>query len=66
MRRENARSIEIYFNGFSQTVLKVTKHQGFAVCLEDTFFEKPQGGQIEPLPSSYRVKSTLSSLKKKR
>ena len=30
--------------------LKVTKNQGSALSLEDTFFEKPQGGQIEPLP----------------
>ena len=24
-------------------ILKVTKNQGFALSLEDTFFEKPQG-----------------------
>ena len=30
---------------------KVRKNQGFTLSLEDTFFEKPQGGQIElPLP----------------
>ena len=28
-------------------ILKVTKNQGFTLSLEDTFFEKPQGGQIE-------------------
>ena len=25
-------------------MLKVTKNQGFILSLEDTFFEKPQGG----------------------
>ena len=25
-------------------ILKVTKYQGFALSLEDTFFKKPQGG----------------------
>ena len=25
-------------------ILKVTKNQGFTLSLEDTFFEKPQGG----------------------
>ena len=25
-------------------ILKVTKNQGFSLCLEDTLFEKPQGG----------------------
>ena len=30
--------------------LKVTKNQGSTLSLEDTFFEKPQDGQIEPLP----------------
>ena len=27
-------------------VLKVAKNKGFALSLEDTFFEKPQGGRI--------------------
>ena len=28
-------------------ILKVTKNQGFNLCLEDTFFEKPQyGGSV--------------------
>ena len=29
-------------------IIKVTKNQGFALSLEDTFLEKPQGGQIDP------------------
>ena len=30
-------------------ILKVTKNQGFTLSLEDTFFEKPQGGgQFDP------------------
>ena len=36
-------------------ILKVTKNKGFTLSLEDTFFEKPQGGQIDP-PSRFRVK----------
>ena len=27
-----------------EIILKVTKNQGFTLTLEDTFFEKPQGG----------------------
>ena len=30
------------------TILKVTKNQGFTLSLEDKFFEKPQGGQVDP------------------
>ena len=26
-------------------ILKVTKNHGFTLCLEETFFEKPQGGR---------------------
>ena len=38
-------------------ILKVTKNQGFTLSLEDTFSEKPRGGQIEPPPPSpFRVK----------
>ena len=29
-------------------ILKVTEKQGFTLSLEDAFFEKPQGGQINP------------------
>ena len=29
-------------------ILKVTKNQGFTLSLEDAFFEKFQGGQIDP------------------
>ena len=29
-------------------ILKVTQNQGFTLSLEDTFFEKPLGGQIDP------------------
>ena len=29
-------------------ILKITKNQGFNLSLEDTVFEKPQGGQIDP------------------
>ena len=31
-------------------ILKVTENQGFTLSLENTFFEKPQGGQIDPSP----------------
>ena len=44
-------------------MLKVTKNQGFALSLEDTFFQKPQGGggQIDPPlpPSRFWVKVLL-------
>ena len=33
-------------------ISKVTKKQGFTLSLEDTLFEKPVGGQIDPLPPS--------------
>ena len=32
-------------------ILKVTKNQHSTLSLEDKFFEKPQGDQIEPLPA---------------
>ena len=35
-------------------ILKVTKKQGFTLSLEDTFLEKPKGGQIDP-PSRCRI-----------
>ena len=35
-------------------LLKVTKDHSFTLSLEDTFFEKPQGGQIDT-PSRFRV-----------
>ena len=40
-------------------ILKVTKNQGFTLSLEDTFFEKPQGGnggQTDPIFSHFRVR----------
>ena len=36
-------------------ILKVAKNQGFTLSLEDTLFEKSQGGQTDP-PSRSRVK----------
>ena len=50
--------------------LKVIKSQGFTLSLEDTFFEKPQGGgkgggcQIEPPSSllSVNLKCNLTKL----
>ena len=29
-------------------IINITKEQGFILLLEDTFFKKPQGCQIEP------------------
>ena len=37
-------------------ISKVTKKQGFTLSLEDTFFEKPQGG-VRLTPQPFRVKS---------
>ena len=34
-------------------ILKVTKNQSFTLYLEDTFSEKPQGGQFDPLPWAF-------------
>ena len=34
--------------------LKVIENQGFTLSLEDTFFEKPQGGQSDPRPAHPR------------
>ena len=31
-------------------ILKVTKKQDFTLSLKDTFLEKPQRGQVDPLP----------------
>ena len=38
-------------------ILKVTKNQGFTLCLEDTVFEKPQdgGGGRSNLTSAYQL-----------
>ena len=36
---------------YLKIILKVTKHQGFSLSLEDTLFEKPQGGvKLTPPP----------------
>ena len=43
-------------------ILKVTKNLGFTLSLEDTFFEKPQGGgQIDP-PAILGLKSYFERL----
>ena len=38
---------------YFKIILKVTKNQSFTLSLEDSIFEKPQGGggQIEPPPA---------------
>ena len=33
-----------------KVILKVTRKQDFSLSLEDTFFEKLQGGQMRPPP----------------
>ena len=33
-------------------ILKVTKNQRFTLCLEDTIFEKPQGGEKRLSPET--------------
>ena len=40
-------------------ILKVTKNQGFALPLEDTLYEKPQGGRGGSKTISGRKFSTL-------
>ena len=41
-------------------ILKVTKNQGFILSLEDTFFEKPQGGEVKLTPPPSRFTADLS------
>ena len=42
-------------------ILKVTKNQGFAISLEDIFFEKPQGrSNWHPLPTILELKKLFS------
>ena len=36
--------------------LKVTENHGSILFMKNTFFEKPQGGQIVKLPSRFRIK----------
>ena len=43
-------------------ILKVTKNQGFTLCLEDTIFEKPEGGGSNwQSPSRFRVNGTYKT-----
>ena len=42
-------------------ILKVTKNQGFTLSLEDTLFEKPQGGVSNRPPSPPAVLGLRSS-----
>ena len=46
-------------------ILKVTKCQGFTLSLEYTFFEKPQGGQIDPLPPAVLGLHKIENLQKR-
>ena len=43
-------------------ILKVTKNQGFTLSLADTFFEKPQGDEVDP-PTRLRVKKNIRKKK---
>ena len=51
-------------------ILKVTKNQGFTLCLEDTIFEKPHGGCYtvaitnNHAPLQLREKKSLVNIKK--
>ena len=50
-------------------ILKVTKNQGFTLSLEDTFFEKPQGGggQFDPpAVSGLKIKTAKTPSLRKR
>ena len=41
-------------------ISKVTKNKGFTLSIEDTFFEKPHGGQTDPPPHSrFRVNGSI-------
>ena len=47
-------------------ILKVTKNEGFTFLLEDTFFEKPQGGvrQNDPPPAVIGLKHCQDCFRK--
>ena len=45
-------------------ILKVTKTQGFTLSLEDTFFEKQQGGVKLTPPIRFRVKNFAKFMEK--
>ena len=43
-------------------ILKVTKNQGFTLCLEDTIFKKPQEGEgVKMTPPRFRVKQAIGN-----
>ena len=45
-------------------ILKVTKKQDFNLSLQDTFFEKPQGGvKLNPRPSCFMVNNMQINFK---
>ena len=46
-------------------ILKVTKNQGFTFSLEDTVFEKPQGGSNWPPPLAVLVLKQKNDIKDK-
>ena len=58
--------ISMTFSGkmWPMIILKVKKNQGLTFCLEDTLFEKPQGGQIDPPPAVLGISKTEAELKK--
>ena len=43
-------------------ILKVTKNQGLALSLEDTYFKKPQGGQIDAPPAILGLNKGMSNI----
>ena len=46
-------------------ILKVLKNQGFTLCLEDTTFEKPQGGGQPPAVLGLKKKNHSKNYFKK-
>ena len=56
--------ISIKFSGkiWLMIIIKVTKNEGFTLSLEDTVFEKPQGGSNwppPPTPSRFRANTLI-------
>ena len=49
---------------YLKITLKVTKNEGFTLSLEDTFFEKPQGG-VKLTPSRFRLKAKWNKMYEK-
>ena len=57
MKKKSNRSFnEIFRKGMTYDNIKRQKKSKFTISLENKLLEKPQGGQIDPLPRFFRLK----------